>query len=399
MEVVGVSPGDPFDRRTWSGASHHLFTALGMHAELLGVVNAEIPRWADLFAKAAAIWPERHRWRERNEFSPVRRLISSRRAGRAATALARPGAAVLQVGAWYDAAARATPPAALRCSYHDSNLALLIRQGQFVQQPDAGHIRRTLRAERRVFDGLDVIFTMSEWLRTSIIKDFEQDPDKVVVVGSGVNLKQLPPPLRNRRAPSQTLLFVGFDFAGKGGQEILQAFAQVRRRLPNARLQIVGPPPQSSVAGVEWIGAIDRSGSGDLRFQKILANATGFVLASHYDAFPNVFLEAMAYSLPCIGTPVGGIPEIIQDGATGHLVPVGDIVQLATAMEKVLADPDNAALMGEAGYRRVTERFTWDLVGRKMAHEIGRRLTQLPVSGEEALQSHASSAAADHPSP
>jgi starch synthase len=370
--VVGIAPGPPFERRTWSGASYHLFTALGRQADLVDVVDASVPPAVDFLAKAAAISPDRHRWRERNEFSPIRRAYSSRRGARRAAPHTRLPAAVLQVGAWYDVAARVRPPAGLRCSFHDSNLAMLLRWSDFVVDPEARHIRRTLAAERAVFDRLDVIFAMSEWLRRSMVEDFEQDPDKVLVVGSGVNLDQLPD--QHPPPPGKSLLFVGFDFDRKGGDDLLAAFDLVRDHHPEAVLRIVGPDPRPDPPpGVEWLGPIARIGEGEQRFQRILRESAVFVMPSRYDPFPNAFLEAMAHSLACVGTRVCGIPEIIDEGVTGLLVEPGEVRGLAGALDELLAAPERAAQMGAAGRRRVADRFTWDHVTRRMVEEMRRR--------------------------
>ncbi len=71
-----------------------------------------------------------------------------------------------------------------------------------------------------------------------------------------------------------------------------------------------------------------------------------------------VLLEAMAAARPVVATPVGGTPELVVDGETGLLVPAGDVDALADALRRLLDDPELAARMGEAGRRRVEERFT-----------------------------------------
>jgi glycosyltransferase involved in cell wall biosynthesis len=75
------------------------------------------------------------------------------------------------------------------------------------------------------------------------------------------------------------------------------------------------------------------------------------------DALSRVVLEAMAAGRPVVGTAVGGTPELIEDGATGLLVPRHDPVALAAALERLLDDPALAARLGDAGRRRVQTRF------------------------------------------
>ena len=68
-------------------------------------------------------------------------------------------------------------------------------------------------------------------------------------------------------------------------------------------------------------------------------------------------LEAMATGLPVVVTDVGGNPEIVREGVDGLLVPRGDDAVMASALRRLLADPDAAAAMGQSGRRRVAERY------------------------------------------
>jgi glycosyltransferase involved in cell wall biosynthesis len=380
-QIVGVSPGEPFDRRTWSGASHHLFRALDDKHALAGVVSAAAPDSVDLAAKALAFWPERERWRERYELSPLLRAVTSRVASRRINRLAAGPAALLQIGAWYDPGTRMHPPPLLRCSYHDANLPLVIREAAWPKDPTARHVRRVLDREQRLADRRDLIFTMSDWLRESFIEDFGQQPGKVVTVGAGANAPELPRAIPGRSYDSPRFLFVGFTFELKGGEELLHAFRTVRAELPAAELWIVGPEPGDPAPGVRWWGKVDRrTPAGDAEMKRLHTDATAFVLPSRYDSFPNVFLEAMAYGLPCIGSNAGGIPEMVDHGHTGLIVPRRDADRLAGAMLELAADPARARAMGEAGFRRIHERFTWDRVADRMLDAIGERTGGLPAT-------------------
>src|SRR5690242_3915818 len=184
--LVGVAHGDPFDRGTWSGASYHLFGALDRAGVLAGAVSAEPAPVFDLAAKAAAIHPRRRRWVERYVYSPLTRAAMGSTARRRVAALGVDYDATFQLGAWYDLDGHGAKPA-LRCSYHDGNLAMFLRHHDYVEDPNARHVRRTMDHERRLYDKLDLIMPMSDWLRRSFIEDFGQDPEKVVTVGGGPN--------------------------------------------------------------------------------------------------------------------------------------------------------------------------------------------------------------------
>ena len=65
-------------------------------------------------------------------------------------------------------------------------------------------------------------------------------------------------------------------------------------------------------------------------------------MPSLYAGFGIPFLEAMAYALPCVGTNVGAIPELVEDGVTGRTVPPGEVPALAAALRDLAADPERA---------------------------------------------------------
>ena len=106
---------------------------------------------------------------------------------------------------------------------------------------------------------------------------------------------------------------------------------------------------------------------------QLLSHATVFVCPSVYEPMGIVNLEAMACETAVVATATGGIPEVVEDGATGLLVPIEQVddgtgtpvdpdrfvADLAAAINQVLADPARAAEMGRAGRRRAVEQFSW----------------------------------------
>jgi len=97
-----------------------------------------------------------------------------------------------------------------------------------------------------------------------------------------------------------------------------------------------------------------------------------FVLPSIFDPYPNVLREAMGHGLPCVGSDSGGIPEIVAEGETGRLFPVGEPEPLAQALIDMLGDPAEAERMGRAAHATVTSSQTWDHVAERMAPYIER---------------------------
>jgi phosphatidyl-myo-inositol dimannoside synthase len=91
-----------------------------------------------------------------------------------------------------------------------------------------------------------------------------------------------------------------------------------------------------------------------------------FVLPSRGEGFGFVYLEAMAHGKPVIGGAHGGVPEVIEDGVTGYLVPHGDAAQLATSIETLLSDPALAQKMGARGRQRAEREFRFSVFAKSL---------------------------------
>jgi len=152
----------------------------------------------------------------------------------------------------------------------------------------------------------------------------------------------------------------------KNHRLLLQAFAHAAPLLPDALLLLVGPPDRLDPAYAESLKALAQElGLGQrVRFlgsradvPDILRASDVFVLSSDYEGNPLSVLEAMAAGLPVISTAVGGVPELVQHGATGLLVPAGDARALAEAITQLGRDADQRAAMGQAARQTARERF------------------------------------------
>ena len=219
----------------------------------------------------------------------------------------------------------------------------------------------------------------AEWVVTcTAVNHDELDalaPGRVELVRHGLDLAEFPPPPPPRPPhpgsgpPVLTILSVGRAVEKKGYPDLIAALA----RLPAApawRFVHVGGGTlvadlrrRAERAGladrIEWAGALARP--------EILARlraADVFVLASRIardgdrDGLPNVLLEAQSQGLPCVATRVSAIPELIEDGVNGVLVPPGDPDALAAGLARLLGDPDLRRRLGAAGERRVRSEFS-----------------------------------------
>lgn len=156
----------------------------------------------------------------------------------------------------------------------------------------------------------------------------------------------------DKLAPEPRVLFVGRVEEAKGAFDLLLAWSRVLARSPAARLTIVGPDhtagrftQQAQSLGIadsiQVLGALPGQ-----RVAELMRSSRLFCLPSHREGTPVSVMEALSCGLPVVATRVGGIPDIVQHGATGLLVDKGDIDELAVALVKLLKDHSDCLRMG-----------------------------------------------------
>jgi glycosyltransferase involved in cell wall biosynthesis len=202
-----------------------------------------------------------------------------------------------------------------------------------------------------------------EQARQSAVEDYHCDPDAVHVVGVPV-LLPVPEefPARPEAAPD-TVLFVATTFERKGGVTLVEAWRLIERRVPTARLLIVGPkgpPPEGLPETCTWLGPKTYAELPDL-----YRSARVFVLPTKYESsLPNVVREAMAYGLPVVASRVPGYEEAFPDPE--WLVPVGDAGLLADRLTALLTDRGLAAEIGRRYHADAKRRFDLDALADEM---------------------------------
>jgi starch synthase len=254
--------------------------------------------------------------------------------------------------------------------------------------------------ERLGVEGADAIIAVSEQMRRDVLSSYPAiDPARVAVIHNGIDPDEYRPDPRTDALTRHgidperpSVVFVGRITRQKGLVHLLEAAPMIA---PPAQLVLLaGAPDTPEIAaevqgrydeaqrrrgGVVWVGSmLPRA-----EVIQVLSHATVFVCPSVYEPFGLVNLEAMACETAVVGSAVGGIPEIVVDGETGWLVPceVGAdpgtaagadaahrfATGLASRINAVLADPDMARRMGEAGRRRVIDHFDWKVIAGRTA--------------------------------
>ena len=214
----------------------------------------------------------------------------------------------------------------------------------------------------------DGVTAISNYLRDKTIQEFQ--PDRAIeVIPNFVNCDvYMPLPAEEREKgraryaqPGEKLLVHLSNFRPvKRTADVVRIFSRVAHEIP-AQLLMIGDGPDRSAA--EWLA--HRKGIHDrVHFlgkqssvSEILPLCDLLLMPSELESFGLVALEAMACQVPTIATQVGGVPELIEDGVTGRLLPVGDVDGMAGASLELLRDPSRLEEMKDAARRHARSRY------------------------------------------
>lgn len=257
----------------------------------------------------------------------------------------------------------------------DSTPRLLASFGEYYAEQVAGP-----QVKRRVVDTLfgasarscARVVCWSEWAAHSFIETYGVQRDRIRIVPPGVDVAAWKRPMSERPADRRVrLLFVGGDFARKGGDLLLDVWRHHFREHCDLHLVTRESLPQES--GVYVYRDLTPN---DPRLLGLYHTSDMMVLPTRSDCFSLASIEAMAAGLPVITSPVGGIPEIIEDGVTGLLVSPNDGEGLRAAIEALVSDARRRERMRAAGQMVTAERFNAERnAGRllDLMREVARR--------------------------
>jgi glycosyltransferase involved in cell wall biosynthesis len=204
-------------------------------------------------------------------------------------------------------------------------------------------------AKRRIVGSLfrraTAVIPWCEWAARSLRVDYGVPEELIDVIPPGLWLDSWPVTTERRPGPCR-VLFVGGDFARKGGELVLASLQDLEEPW---ELDIV---TRSDIAGSERIRVHRDISQGDPRLLELYQQADVFVFPSLGDAVPWVILEAMASRTAVVSTAVGAIPEMVPPEA-GIVVPANDGRRLRQAVSELVTDAGKRDRMGAAGRRRV----------------------------------------------
>ena len=224
----------------------------------------------------------------------------------------------------------------------------------------------------------DLVVCNSRFMATDVLDAFEIDPSRVRLVPSGIDAEAWVAPADTIREP--LVMAWGRVLYEKGFQVVAQAIARLRGRVPELSGVIAGRGPYLA----ELQSQIDVEGVNDLvhlagfvpdvELRSTLHRAGCVVIPSLYEPFGVVALEALAAGAPVIAADTGGLHEILAGTGAALLFEPGNDAELATAIERVLTEPDLAENLTNRARRLVRDTYSWDAVAARTV-ETYRDLT------------------------
>lgn len=206
----------------------------------------------------------------------------------------------------------------------------------------------------------DRVVVLGEAWRDTAINAFGLDPAKIKILPNAVaGPKEIP---RHEAGETCLILYLGRIEPEKGIPELLQALADDRLARLSWKACLVGGGAieryQRQAAELGLDNRVEFTGWKDAAaIDEILAKSDVFVLPSHFEGLSVALLEALAYGLAVIATPVGATREVIVDGESGLLVPVGDEDRLAAALARLISDREFRSRLQDGAWRRFNQNF------------------------------------------
>ena len=231
----------------------------------------------------------------------------------------------------------------------------------------------------------DAVTAVSQSLRRTTIEQLGT-PNEIHVIPNFIDparfetARKLPGGCRWAQPGERLLVHISNFRPVKRVLDVIATFEQVQKTVP-ARLLMVGDGPDRGKVEQycrehHICGSITFIGSLPL-VEEVLVGADLFLLPSESESFGLSALEAMSCQVPVIASKAGGLPEVVDDGVTGFLLPVGDVGGMAAAALRLLGDEDLRQRFGEEGRRQAVARFSQDaVVGRYRS--LYEKVTGLP---------------------
>jgi glycosyltransferase involved in cell wall biosynthesis len=238
--------------------------------------------------------------------------------------------------------------------------------------------------DTRALEQASVAFYASEWAAQSAVEDHGADPRRIEVVPYGANMpisysrEDIVDIVQRRPADRCRLLFVGIDWARKGGDQAIDIARLLNERGLPTELHVVGSAPDAAIDLPGWLhlhGFVDKSTeAGIARMRQLFETSHFLIHPVMAEAFGVVFCEAAGHGVISLASRVGGIPSAVRDGVTGALFDVGGASEeYADYVWRVMDQRRRYEEMALAAFEEYQRNLNWDV----QAKRVGARLVEL----------------------
>jgi glycosyltransferase involved in cell wall biosynthesis len=317
MRLAVLAGGDPSSVRTWSGTPYFMTKALRTRFPDLLIVHSPRPPWHRYVRHLTLKLTGGHIDIEWSSY------LARRDAKQIATLLKANGVDVLL------AIANSTLSSLLAAqipTIHVSDATVPLMRDYYAEFK---YLPRILARNAFEFDSKSVLRSRAclyptEWAARSAIRDYGADPSRVHAIPWGANIDRTRSQKLNTPDGICHLVFIGVDWERKGGSIAVEATRKLVAAGHPVRLHIIGVTPKLPMDDAIIVhGFIDkRTESGQRRFDDIMRQAAFLFVPTRQECFGIVFPEANSYGVPAITAKTGGVPDAVQEGVSGHLLPI-----------------------------------------------------------------------------
>ena len=367
MRILLLTPGDPFNHRSWSGTLNSITTTIQkLGHEVLW--HGKIPRGSLLLRLKIILYNlftrKKYRWKHSIEHSKrIGKIITAR---------------IENIN--YDlilVIAASTESAFVNINVpiiyiSDATFDSMVNYESSFSNISSRSIEEGNYLEKKILQRSTYILYPSDWPINSAIKYYGVSKHKIIKAKFGPNLTKIPKLSElNGVYPKQNilrLLFIAVKWNSKGGPIAIEALKELNRCGINTELTVVGCKPQEKkYSGLKIIPFLDKSNYQDLQSLYNLYNSSHFfILPTRNEAVGIVFSESAAFGLPCIASNTGGIPDYIEDNITGRLLELSaNGKDYADVIENIWNDKVKYKKMKIASRKKYEQELNWTKWGEQ----------------------------------
>jgi len=374
MRIAFAAAYDPRDVGNWSGSPSFMIRALeevGATVDVVGPLPEHRPL-LQMGRKVAhrAVGRRHLPDRDPRVLAQWAQELEQRLAGSAADAILSPST---------------TPVSHLRSErpivvWTDATFGALVGFYPEFSNLSRSSVRNGRRQEEAALARVDLAVFSSQWAADGARDAYGVSEDRLEVVPFGANIEAPPAAEVTARIEARTqdrcrIVFIASDWFRKGGDVAVEAVGLLNEAGVPAEITLIGAQPprgEKLPAYARYLGSVDkRSATGADRIGDLIGDAHFLLLPTRADCTPVVFAEASAWGTPSIAPDVGGVGEMVVDGANGRLLecPAGP-EEYASAMSAAFRDPAGYRELALSSRREYDRRLNWTTAGKTVVRLI-----------------------------